>query len=127
MVLLARALAQDAPVIVMDEPTAHLDFRNELLFLETLVRLVKERDLGVLIATHSPNHAFYFENAGVPVVTALMADHRIIEVGTPSDILNEETLRSTYEMDVRIADIDLDEDGIFRQIVPVRTHREEKI
>ena len=126
MVMLARALAQDAPVIVMDEPTAHLDFRNELIFLETVVRLVRERSIGVLIATHSPNQAFYFENAGVPVTTALMADHTIRASGAPSEVLTEKVLRETYEMDVRVADVDLDGDGVFRQIIPVRTHREER-
>ena len=122
MVMLARALAQDAPVIVMDEPTAHLDFRNELLFLEIIAQLVQERDLGVLLATHSPNQAFYFENTGVPIVTALMADHTVKAVGEPSEVLNEQTLREVYSMDVRVADIDLKEAGMFRQIVPVRTH-----
>ena len=126
MVMLARALAQDAPVIVMDEPTAHLDFRNELLFLETVVRLVKERRIGVLIATHSPNQAFYFENAGVPVETALMTDHTIRAAGAPSEVLDEQTLRAAYRMDVRIADIDLGEDGLFRQIIPIRAHQKEE-
>ena len=124
MVMLARALVQDAPVIVMDEPAAHLDFRNELLFLETVVELVRERGIGVLIATHSPNQAFFFENAGIPVVTALMSDHTIPKTGTPSEVLTEKALREIYKMKVRVADIDLGNDGIFRQIIPVQTHRQ---
>ena len=63
MVMLARALVQETPIMVMDEPTAHLDFRNELIFQETVVRMVEEKRIGVLIATHSPNQAFYFENS----------------------------------------------------------------
>ena len=66
LVLLARALGQESDVIIMDEPTAHLDFRNELLFLETIGELVRKNGISVLIATHSPTHAFYFEGLGIP-------------------------------------------------------------
>ena len=123
MVMLARALVQDTPIIVMDEPTAHLDFRNGQIFLETVADLVKNRSLGTVIATHSPNQAFYFENAGLDIQGALMADASIRELGKPSEVLNEEILQEVYGMDVRIADIDLGEYGHIRQLIPVRTWR----
>ena len=126
MVMLARAIVQEAPLIIMDEPASHLDFRNEMLFLEMVVRLVREKSVGVLLATHSPNQAFYFENAGVPVRVALMAEQRIRSLGRPSEILDEESLRQAYHMDVRVADVDLGEDGIHRQIIPVRTRKQEE-
>ena len=123
MVLLTRALVQETPVIVMDEPTAHLDYKNEQLFLETVADLVKQRSLGVLIATHSPNQAFAFENTGADTRVALMHDGGIAMLDLPSEVLNETTLVDVYGMEVRIADIDLGEDGHARQIVPIRVKR----
>ena len=119
MVMLTRALVQDTPVIIMDEPTAHLDFRNEQIFLETVVNLVKNRSIGVVIATHSPNQAFYFEKAGLDIQVALMADASIRALGKPSEVLNEELLGEVYGMKVRIARIDLGEDGMISQVIPM--------
>lgn len=122
MVMLARALVQDTSFMIMDEPTAHLDFKNELIFEETVVELVKERGIGVLLATHSPNQAFYFENAGIQTQVALMDAGSIRCAGTPHEILTEQTLSEIYSMDVRIAELDLGGGSLCRQIVPVRTH-----
>lgn len=121
MVMLARALVQDTPFMVMDEPTAHLDFKNELIFEETVVELVKERNIGVMLATHSPNQAFYFENAGVDTRVALMDAGSIRCFGAPHEVLTERTLGEMYAMDVRIAEVDLGGGSVCRQIVPVRT------
>jgi len=52
LVMIARALAQESKIIIMDEPTAHLDFKNELILLETVVDLVKESNITVIMATH---------------------------------------------------------------------------
>ena len=60
LVLLARALCQQTPLVLMDEPTAHLDYRNELRFLETICELSKTDGISVLIATHAPDQAFFF-------------------------------------------------------------------
>ena len=72
LVMLARALTQETPIILMDEPTAHLDFWHELIILETIVKLIKEKNISIIMATHFPNHAFYFENCGVNTQVALM-------------------------------------------------------
>jgi len=57
LALIARALAQDAPAIVMDEPTASLDFGNQVTVLRVVKRLAA-RGLAVLLSTHDPDHAF---------------------------------------------------------------------
>ncbi len=57
LVLIARALAQDAPLIVLDEPTASLDFGNQLLVLEQVRRLAAT-GRGIMMATHDPDQAF---------------------------------------------------------------------
>jgi iron complex transport system ATP-binding protein len=57
LVLIARALAQAPPLLVMDEPTASLDFGNQIKVLQH-VRALRARGLGVVLSTHHPEHAF---------------------------------------------------------------------
>ena len=57
LALIARALAQAAPLLVMDEPTASLDFGNQALVLRH-VRTLRDRGLGIVLSTHHPDHAF---------------------------------------------------------------------
>lgn len=125
MVLLARALVQETPVIIMDEPTVHLDFYNELLFLETVARLVKERELAVLIATHAPNQAFYFENCGLPIKVALMYHGKIAAQGAPSNVLTPVNIRKYYRVNAGLL-TDAYNAGL-KQLVPLNTAKTNKI
>lgn len=117
LVILARALVQETPAIIMDEPTAHLDFRNELLFMETVAKLVQSRQVGILMATHSPNQAFYFENKGLPVQVFVMGNRTILQQGTPDEVLTEETVSAVYRIEARRA-VYQDGQEILRQIIP---------
>lgn len=102
LVILARALAQDAPVIIMDEPASHLDFRHELELLETVAKLVRERNLSVIMSTHSPNHAFYFENKKVTVRIALMNEKNFILTGNPGEVLTEDRMKNLFNIESRV-------------------------
>lgn len=121
LVMLARALAQRTPVIVMDEPTAHLDFKHELTVMETIARLVSGTELAVIMATHFPNHAFYFENAGLETRVALMNNKNFISIGRPSGVLNEQNLNHLYSIDARVVSFDLGDGAELKQIIPVST------
>lgn len=132
MVLLARALAQDTPLIVLDEPTAHLDFKNELVFLETVERLVGERGMTVLMATHTPNQAFHLAAAGLDVKVALMSHGKVVWEGAPDEVLTPETLGRFFGVVAAIAEVPFrtDEDcedevsgptAVVKQIVPLST------
>ena len=128
MVLLARALVQQAPLIILDEPTAHLDFKNELVFLETVERLVADGGTSVLMATHSPNQAFHLEAAGLEVRVALMAHGRVAAFGPPGAVLTPEALREHFGIEACVMEADaggsLPAGGAcraLRQIVPLRT------
>ena len=116
LVMLARALSQQTRIIVMDEPTCHLDFKNELMFLETLVKLCKDTALSVLIATHSPDHAYYFESQGISVKVALMHEGKAERAGAPKDILTEENLKRVYGVKAKVLSY-TDEDGNQRRNV----------
>ncbi len=116
MVMLARALVQQTDIVIMDEPTAHLDYYNELLFLENVIRLTKEEKKTVFMATHSPNQPFFMEKSGVPIRVGLMKDGNIICTGTPSEILTEDNVRTVYNIESHIIN-----SHDFHTLIPVRT------
>ena len=96
LVIIARAIAQQARVLVMDEPTAHLDFRHELQVMEVVSSLVREDGLSVIMATHFLNQAFDMEYAGVDTHVSLMADGHFACEGTPHDVLTEKHLEDAF-------------------------------
>ncbi|MGK7753896.1 MULTISPECIES: ABC transporter ATP-binding protein [unclassified Roseovarius] len=100
LVLIARALAQDTPLIVMDEPTASLDFGNQAQVLARIARLAQgassERH-GIILSTHDPDQAFAL-NARV----LLMHQGRIIADGPASEVLTAHNLSTVYGIPVTI-------------------------
>lgn len=120
LVLVARALAQQTPILIMDEPTAHLDFRHELSFLETIVKLVEKTDIAVIMATHFPNQAFYFENCNISSRIALMNNKKITAQGRPLAVLTADNMASTFNIQSKVLSYEW-EDGYVRQIVPLKT------
>jgi len=100
LVLIARALAQRAPLIVMDEPTASLDFGNQALVLGEIGKLAhaaSRSGQGVVLSTHNPDHAFAL---GSEVV--LMHDGGIYRRGTPQEVLTSESLSTVYGVPVGV-------------------------
>jgi iron complex transport system ATP-binding protein len=121
LVLVARALTQQTPVMVMDEPTSHLDFHNELRFLETVVRLVNDTKKTVIMATHFPNHAFYFENNRVNTKIALMNNKGVAAQGSPSEVLTESNMSNTFNILSKVVSYNW-EQGQSRHIMSLRTY-----
>ena len=121
LVMIMRALLQDTPIIVMDEPTAHLDFKHELAVLEVIVRMVKEQGRTLVMATHFPNHAFYLENEAVPVSTAFMHQRRLYLTGSPTQALTPENLERYYGVNSIVVSQDLPDGKAVKQIIPIHT------
>jgi iron complex transport system ATP-binding protein len=96
LVLVARALAQDAPAIVMDEPTASLDFGNQVVVLSEVRRLAG-RGLAVLLSTHDPDHAFSIGHR-----VALLDAGRLVAHGRPEEVLTPQSLRAVYGVSVAV-------------------------
>lgn len=117
LTLIARALCQNAKVLVMDEPTAHLDFRHELTVMEIVAKLVRDEGISIMMATHFLNQAYYLEGENVPIRVALMDGGRFGAVGTPSEVLNEENLRNVFRIVTEVAS---DETGERKYILPLR-------
>ncbi len=123
LVMIARALVQKTDLIIMDEPTSHLDFKHEMIIMETIVELVKKTGVSILIASHFPNHAFYFENNDLRCKVALMNEHRFIDLGEPSLVLSEENLRKTYNVNARLVSCWIDDERQVSQIIPISSYK----
>ena len=116
LVLLARALAQDAGLMVLDEPTASLDLRNEYIFLETLFSLIHEKRISILIATHSIDHAFRFEEAGIPVRVIMMKKGAEPLTGAPSEIITPASIKEIFSVSALITEAADDTGRKFRSV-----------
>jgi len=97
LVLIARALAQDAPVLLLDEPVSHLDFRHQLLILKKIRGLTREKNLVTLMTLHDPNLAMLYSEHVV-----LMNMGEVVSAGKPQAVITEEGLRTVYGIDVRV-------------------------
>lgn len=96
-VLLARALAQQTPLLLLDEPTAHLDITHQVELLTLLQRLTRERSVGALAALHDLDQAAAFCDR-----LALLCAGRVLAVGPPEAVLTAENLRTAYDADAQI-------------------------
>jgi iron complex transport system ATP-binding protein len=97
LVLLARALAQEAQVLLLDEPTAHLDFRNRHLVLTRIRNLAIERGLAVIMTVHDPNDAMQYADRA-----ALISKGTLVECGQPKDVLTAVNLQQLYGIPIEV-------------------------
>lgn len=96
-VVLARALAQETPLLLLDEPTANLDVGHQVVISKLLRRLAEERGTGVLAALHDLTLASLYCDRLV-----LLAAGGVVAGGAPADVLTRENLRLAYGADVRV-------------------------
>jgi len=96
LAMIARALAQEPEVLLLDEPTSHLDFGNQIRVLEIIDRLASN-GLSVIMSSHFPDHAFLTSNN-----VAIMQHGSFIAYGLAEDVVTEENLKETYGVDVSI-------------------------
>jgi iron complex transport system ATP-binding protein len=92
-VLIARALAQQARLLILDEPTNHLDIRYQLEVLE----LIKGLQVSGLVALHDLNLAAYFCD-----YLYLMKDGQVVASGTPETVLRSEVIHAVYEVHTEV-------------------------
>lgn len=96
LALIARALAQQPRVLVLDEPTANLDFGNQVRVLAEVRRLAAQ-GLAVVFATHHPEQAFACADK-----VAVLHEGRLERQGSPDAIITAETMRLVYGIEVEI-------------------------
>jgi iron complex transport system ATP-binding protein len=100
LVLMARAIAQQPEILLLDEPTSHLDFGNQIRTLKVIKELAKT-GLSVVMTSHFPDHAFLSCNK-----VAIMNQGTIMEIGKPEFVVTENNMKQAYGVDVRIIDVD---------------------
>ncbi len=89
--LIAKALAQDTPLIFLDEPTAHLDLPNRAEIMLLLYRLAKETDKGIIVSTHELDLALQTAD------TLWLMSQSEIKTGSPKDITFRETIKQSFQ------------------------------
>ena len=92
-VLIARALVQDAPVLILDEPTNHLDIGYQL----QLLHFIKHLDKSVIAALHDLNVAAIFCD-----YIYILKDGKLVDEGTPEKVLNRENLKNIFNIECYI-------------------------
>lgn len=125
LVMIARALAQKTPIIVMDEPTAHLDLNHELHILETIKYLVKTLNISIVMATHFPNHSFYFSDGKITTNVALLKNHQFMYSGEAVEVLNEQTIKDVFEIKAKIQQFE-NKNMVHSYILPLNTISEDE-
>lgn len=94
LVMLARALAQQPQILIMDEPTASLDFANQILVLEHIQQL-RDRGLAILVSTHQPEHALRIADT-----LALFKQGTLLAMGPSAQLGSAEQIAQLYDLSV---------------------------
>ncbi len=96
MVLIARALAQQSTVLLMDEPTANLDYGNQVRVL-TRIRALAEEGYTILQSTHNPEQSYLFSHE-----ILAMKGGKVLAAGPPGQVLTQELMKELYGVDVEV-------------------------
>ena len=99
LVLIARALVQNAPILMLDEPTANLDFGNQLLVLEQARALARE-GYTVIQTTHHPEQSYMFSDRILAIQNG-----RVLTQGAPAEVLTEQTMAALYGVNVNVVSL----------------------
>lgn len=99
LALIARALAQEPKILVMDEPTASLDFGNQMLVLDQIGALATT-GIGIILSTHDPDHAFLCANR-----VAMLHQGSLVRLGAPNETITSESLKLLYGIDVDVLQV----------------------
>lgn len=112
MVFMARALVREPEILILDEPESNLDYRNQLLMLDTIERL-KSRGKLIIFNTHYPEHALRYSNK-----VLLLNKNYQYKFGNTSDIITKENIEETYKIKAAVGELK-DGDTIYRDIIPL--------
>ena len=116
MTLIARALAQEPAILVLDEPTASLDFGNQVRVLERIAALARS-GLAVVLSTHDPDQAFLVSDR-----VAMLHAGKLARLGPPAETITPESLKLVYGVDIDVIEV-TSRTGPRRMCVPTLARR----
>ena len=116
MVLIARAIAQQPKFLIMDEPTANLDYGNQVKILEQIKSLAAE-GMGVILTTHSPDHAFLCSTK-----VALLCRNNHLDIGTADEIISQEKMEQAYGIVVKVVQTEGIKGETVKGCIPLLNH-----
>lgn len=96
-VIIARALAQQAEIMLLDEPVSQLDIQHQIEILDIIKRLTQDKKVTVILSIHDLNLAAQYSDCLI-----LMDKGRVFKRGTPEEIITEENIRRVYGVKVHI-------------------------
>lgn len=100
MALIARALCANPSMLVLDEPESNLDFKNQLIILETIERLAKERGISCIFNTHYPAHALKISD-----LSLILSRSGKTIFGNTKEVINPKNMQEVFEVEVHINDV----------------------
>lgn len=99
LAVIARALVQNAKLLMLDEPTASLDFGNQVLVQEQ-ARMLADEGYTIIQTTHNPEHSYMFSDKVLAI-----KDGRVLCHGAPKEIMTKEVMSRLYGLDVEISSL----------------------
>jgi iron complex transport system ATP-binding protein len=96
LTLIARALCQDARILIMDEPAASLDYGNQIRVLQ-IVNSLRQSGYAIVMSAHNPDHAFLSATHA-----AVLSGGRIVAIGDPHSVVTSERLSELYSARIRV-------------------------
>ncbi|EHS56006.1 ABC transporter ATP-binding protein [Paenibacillus kribbensis] len=94
LVMMAAALTQEPQILLLDEPTSHLDFGNQFRFLQ-IVKSLKQKGVGIIMTSHYPDHALE-----VADYTAVLKNGCFVHFGEPDEVVTQKNMEELYDIPV---------------------------
>ncbi|MCW4005249.1 MAG: ABC transporter ATP-binding protein [Candidatus Bathyarchaeota archaeon] len=97
LALIAMVLTQQPKILLLDEPTSHLDFGNQIRMLD-LIKKLSDKGLSIIMTTHFPDHAFHLSST-----VAIIDKGNFIATGPADNVITEQNLKQIYGINIQIA------------------------
>ncbi|MDR1430322.1 MAG: ABC transporter ATP-binding protein [Spirochaetaceae bacterium] len=104
MVLIARALSAQPSILVLDEPESNLDFKNQLVILDTIESLACEKNISCVFNTHYPAHALKIATHAL-----VLTRDKYSLFGPAREVINEDNMRRAFEVNVHINEVKINQ------------------
>ena len=114
MILIARALSAHPELLVLDEPESNLDFKNQLIILDTIQRLSREKGIGAIVNTHYPAHALKIADKAL----ILNRDGTSL-YGPAAETITETAMEKAFSVEVKIQNFPW-KNRNFKSVIPIR-------